>query len=599
MSDYAAPLKDMEFVINELGNLARLAELPGFEDASADLVAAVLGEAGKLAAEVLAPLNRIGDTQGSRLVDGIVHTPDGWKDAYQVFVDGGWSGIGFDAEHGGQGLPALVCAAVHEMWDAANLSFSLCPMLTQSAAETIMRHGSAEQRARFVPKLISGEWAGAMSLTEPQAGSDLSAVRTRAIPAGDHYLLSGQKIYITYGDHDLTENIVHLVLARTPDAPPGVKGISLFIVPKRLGNGTGTAWEGNDVTCVSLEHKLGIHASPTAVLSYGERGGAIGYLVGQEHHGLEYMFTMMNIARHAVGLEGLAIAERARQQAVGYARQRIQGRPIGNKQSDRVPIIHHPDVRRMLLGMKAQIEAMRAVAYVAAAHFDWSRHSLDDKAREKHQARLDFLTPIVKGWCTELGSEIADLGLQVHGGMGYIEETGAAQHLRDARITRIYEGTTGIQANDLVGRKVLRDGAATARSVIDDMRRTASDIAGAPGAGLDDVRHALNGGIAAVAATTDWMVEAASRDPRLPAAAAVSYLMLWGTVLGGWQMARAAGAAAKRLALAPVPGDAEFLRSKLATARFYALHNIPRALALRDVIIEGSDAVLDTAAEPD
>ena len=422
MTSYAPPISDMEFVLNELAELESVAALPGLEQATPDLVSAILEESGKLTSEVLAPLNQNGDRQGSRLVDGKVQTPDGWKEAYDAFIKGGWNGLAMDPDYGGQGLPWLLATAVQEMWHASNMSFGLCPLLTQAAVEAILTHGSEQQKQLFVPKLVAGTWAGTMNLTEPQAGSDLSAVRTKAVPEGDHYLLSGQKIFITYGEHELTENIIQLVLARTPDAPPGVKGISLFIVPKYTLKDDGSVHERNDVRCVSLEHKLGIRGSPTAVLAYGDKGGAVGYLVGEENSGLEYMFTMMNLARLAVGIEGLAIAERAYQQARDYAKERIQGRPLGAHEGDRVAILHHPDVRRMLMTMRANVEATRALALVAAASLDASRRHPDEKVRAAHQRRLDLLVPMVKAWSTDLGIETTSLGIQVHGGMGYIEE---------------------------------------------------------------------------------------------------------------------------------------------------------------------------------
>ncbi|MBI3936883.1 MAG: acyl-CoA dehydrogenase, partial [Betaproteobacteria bacterium] len=446
MSTYTAPLADMRFVIKELVGLDRIAALPGCEEASAEVVDAVLEEAGKFASEVLAPLNPIGDREGARLENGRVFAPPGFKEAYRKFIEGGWNGLSGRPEHGGQGLPHLVATPVAEMWNSANLAFCLCPMLTSGVLEALRLHGSAEQQSRYLPKLTSGEWCGTMNLTEPQAGSDLSAVRTRAIPEGDHYRIHGTKIFITWGEHDLAENIAHLVLARTPGAPEGVKGISLFIAPKFLVNPDGSPGERNDIRCVSIERKLGIHASPTCVLAYGDGKGAIGHLVGEENHGLEYMFTMMNHARLAVGVEGVAIAERAHQQALAYAKTRVQGWEVGQRSGDRVTIIHHPDVRRMLLSMKAQTEAMRALAYAAAAALDQAKHQPDPAERRRQQALVDLLTPLVKGWCTEQAVEIASTGIQVHGGVGFVEETGAAQLLRDARITTIYEGTTGIQA---------------------------------------------------------------------------------------------------------------------------------------------------------
>ena len=590
---YTAPIRDMEFVLTELADLAGIAGLPGYEQATPDLVSAVLEEAGKLAAEVLAPLNQIGDRDGSHAVDGEVRTPAGWKEAYRKFVEGGWNGLPLTPDYGGQGLPWLVATAVNEMWHAANMAFSLCPMLTQAAVEAIVTHGSAEQKALYLPPLISGDWTGTMNLTEPQAGSDLSAVRTKAVPQGDHYLISGQKIFITYGDHDLTDNIVHMVLARLPDAPAGVKGISLFIVPKHTVTKDGKLHERNDVRCVSLEHKLGINASPTAVLAFGDSGAATGYLVGEKNRGLEYMFTMMNLARLGVGVEGLGIAERAYQQARAYAKERVQGRAPNGPADERTTIIHHPDVRRMLMTMKAQIEAMRALAYVAAAAFDRSVHEPDEDERRRQHDLVDLLTPVVKGWCTELAVEIASLGVQVHGGMGYIEETGASQHLRDARITTIYEGTTGIQANDLVGRKVIRNGGVAARELIDTMKDDTGELARVSNRAVNDVRNALVDGIEVFSEATDWLLASNERDPRLPAAASVPYLRLLGTVAGGWQMARAALAAHRKLE--GEAGDVEFYKAKLVTARFYAEQIMPQASALLQVITRGSGATLELA----
>ena len=590
MSDYTAPLQDMKFVINELVGLADVSSLPDFGEVTPELVDQVLDEAGKFAAEVLGPLNVVGDKQGSRLADGKVTTPPGFKDAYRQFVEGGWNGLAGPVDFGGQGLPHIVSIPVSEMWNGSNLAFSLCPMLTSGVQEAMMRHGTPEQQRRYLGKLTSGEWAGTMNLTEPQAGSDLSAVRTRAVPEGDHYRLYGTKIFITWGEHDCAENIIHLVLARTPDAPEGVKGISLFIVPKFLVNADGSLGERNDVKCVSLEHKLGIHASPTAVLAYGDTTGAIGYLVGEENRGLSYMFTMMNHARLGVGVEGVAIAERAYQHALAYAKTRVQGRETGEQGGDRVTIIHHPDVRRMLLSMKAQTEAMRALAYTAAAALDQSRHNPDKTGRAKNQALLDLLTPIVKAWSTEQAVEIASTGVQVHGGMGFIEETGAAQFLRDARITTIYEGTTGIQANDLIGRKVGAEKGATMRALIGEMRQFAGGIAESGDADLAAIRAALGDGIDALAQATDWVVATHAADPKATAASAVPYLKLAGTVLGGFQMARAASIA--RLKLDAKEGDAEYYRGKVATARFYADHLLPLAASYRHTVVKGAASVL-------
>src|SRR5574337_460096 len=494
MSEYHAPLADMTFVLNELAGLADIAKLPGFEDATPDTVAAILDEASRFATEVLDPLNASGDREGSRLTaDGTVQTPQGFRDAYLRYIENGWNGLTKPVEFGGQGLPQLVAAAVEEMWHAANMAFDLCPLLTQGAIEAIDLCGTSEQKSSFLPPMVAGKWTGTMNLTEPQAGSDLAAVRTRAVPQADgSYRLFGQKIFITFGEHDYTENIIHLVLARLPDAPAGVKGISLFIVPKVLVNADGSLGARNDVHCVSLEHKLGIHASPTAVLAYGDHGGATGYLVGEANRGLEYMFIMMNLARFSVGMEGGGLSGRAYQRAVAYARDRVQGRTLTGGVAGAATIIGHPDVRRMLMTMRAYTEAMRAIGYVTAAAMDRARRSPDAAVRKVQQARVGVLIPIVKGWCTETAQKVASLGLQVHGGMGYIEETGAAQYYRDVRIITIYEGTTGIQANDLVGRKTLRDGGAAARAVVAE----ADEVARACAAHGDGSLAAIGGELA-------------------------------------------------------------------------------------------------------
>ncbi len=591
MLEYAAPVRDMQFVISELVGLARVQQLPGCEEVTEDLVTAVLDEAARLAAEVLAPLNRSGDLEGCRL-DGItVHTPAGWRAAYQAFCDGGWGALAMNPNYGGQGLPKLVATAVAEMWDSANMAFALCPLLTGGAIEAIEHHGSDTLRAQYLEKLISGSWTGTMNLTEPQAGSDLSAVRTRAVPEGDHYLITGQKIFITYGEHDLTENIVHLVLARLPDAPPGTRGISLFVVPKFLIEADGSLGRRNDLRCVSIEHKLGIHGSPTAVMSYGDQGGAVGYLVGEVNRGLMHMFTMMNAARHAVGREGLAVAEGAYQHALKYARTRVQGQVPGG--AERATIVEHGDVRRMLMTMKSQIEAMRALAYVCAVEYDVAARHPDSAVAARAERRGDLLTPIVKGWSTETGQELASLGVQVFGGMGFVEETGAAQYLRDARITTIYEGTTGIQAGDLVGRKTLRDGGVAMRELLDDMRATLLDLAGANG-NVAVVRNALETSVSDLTGAYQWLL-ASAPDPRLSAAASVPYLRLCGIVCGGWLLADAAGIA--EAALSAGSGDAAFYRAKLATAEFYARHILPLTGALARIIIDGSTSLaeLDTA----
>ncbi len=594
MTTYFAPTREMRFVIEELAGREQIAGLPGFEEAGADLVEAVLEEAGRLAAEVLAPLNKSGDEQGSRLEDGEVKTPEGFAGAYRQFVEGGWNGLSLPEDHGGQGLPELLGTAVHEMWNAANMSFALCPMLTAGAVEALRHHGSEAQQALYLEKLVSGEWTGTMNLTEPQAGSDLSAVRTRAVPEGDHYRIQGQKIYITWGEHDVAENIIHLVLARTPDAPEGVKGISLFLVPKYQVNPDGSLGERNDIRCVSLEHKMGIHASPTCVLAFGDEGGALGYLVGEENRGLAHMFTMMNEARLKVGLQGLAIADRAYQQALAYARDRVQGRPAGAKGGERVSIIHHPDVRRMLLSMKSQVEAMRGLCYTTAAAMDLAKHHPDAGQARSAQARVDLLIPVVKGWCTELGVEIASLGVQVHGGMGYIEETGACQHLRDSRIATIYEGTTGIQAQDLVGRKLTQDGGESMRALIGAMRQTLAALEAGDDAHLGVIHAALTEAVAALEEATRWVLATVGEDLPAVLAQSVSYMMLVGYVAGGWQLARGALVAARKAAA----GEAvDFHRGKLLTARFYAEQSLPRARALAATVMSGGAATMELAEE--
>ena len=584
MAEYTAPLRDMQFVINELIGMPRVQELAGFDEISTDLTDAVLEEAAKFATQVLSPLNRVGDTTGSRLEGDVVHTPPGWRAAYAAFCEGGWNGLANNPEFGGQGLPKVVATAVGEMWDAANMAFGLCPMLTAGAIEAIEQHGNDHLRETFLAKLIAGAWTGTMNLTEPQAGSDLSAVRSRAVPNGDHYLISGQKIYITYGEHDLTDNIVHLVLARLPDAPAGTRGISLFAVPKVLVNADGSLGRRNDLRCVSLEHKLGIHGSPTAVMSYGDNGGAVGYLVGELNRGLMHMFTMMNAARHAVGREGVAIAERAYQQALLYARERVQGRAEGA--GPRSTIIEHPDVKRMLMTMKCQIEAMRALSYLCAVEYDTAQLHPDAARRARAERRGDLLTPIVKAWCTETGVQLTSLGMQVHGGMGYIEETGAAQYLRDARITPIYEGTTGIQAGDLVGRKTLRDGGQAMGELIADMRATILSMRSLTGTAAQ-VRDALAVAVDQLETVVAWLCASAA-DPRLSASAAVSYLQLAGLVCGGWMMAEAAA----RSAAAEQRND-DFYRAKLTAAGFYSLQLLPQAGALAQIIVHGSSSIAD------
>jgi len=584
---YNAPLRDMRFVLTELIGLDRVAALPGYESIEPELVDAVLEEASKFARDVLAPINQSGDRQGARWHDGAVTTPDGFADAYARYVAGGWNALSCDPEYGGQGVPAVVSAAVEEMWHAANMAFGLCPLLTRGAIEAMHLCGTPSQKERYLHKLVEGAWTGTMNLTEPQAGSDLSAVRTRAVPDGEQFRIFSQKIYITYGEHDMAENIIHLVLARLPDAPEGVRGISLFVVPKMLVNADGSLGARNDVRCVSIEHKLGIHGSPTAVLAYGDNDGAVGELVGEPNRGLEYMFVMMNAARFQVGLEGLAIGERAWQQALSYARDRVQGTEAGVRGGGKVSIIHHADVRRMLMSMKAQTEAMRALAYVTAFALDTAARHSDPAVRAQAQARADLLIPVVKGWCTESSIEIASTGVQVHGGMGFIEDTGAAQHLRDARITTIYEGTTGIQANDLVGRKIARDGGAAARVALAEMR---ADAALLPGDGeLGAIRAGLETGIGLLASCIDWVAETHASDPQATGAGAVPLLKLFGIVAGGWQAARAALAAQGRLG---TNIDREFYQAKIGTARFYADHVLAQAHRLAHTVLHGAAGVM-------
>ena len=589
MSTYTAPVQDMQFVIKDLVGLADITAMPDCAEVTADLVDAVLEEAGKFASEVLDPLNRSGDQHGVRLADSQVASSPGFKEAYRQFIAGGWNGLSGETAFGGQGLPHVVAMPVQEMWNSSNMAFCLCPMLTSGVLAALELTGSDEQKEKYLHKLTAGEWTGTMNLTEPQAGSDLSAVRTRAVPEGDHFLLKGTKIFITWGEHDMAENIIHLVLARTPTAPEGVKGISLFIVPKFMVNADGSLGERNDVKCVSIEHKMGINASPTCVLAYGDNKGAVGYLVGEENRGLEYMFIMMNHARLGVGLEGVAIAERAYQHAREYAKTRVQGRSIGQKSGDRVTIIHHPDVKRMLLTMKAQTEAMRAVAYSASAALDKANHHPDDKERRRNQALVDFLIPIVKGWCTEQCIEVASIGVQIHGGMGFIEETGAAQYLRDARITTIYEGTTGIQAADLVGRKTGFEKGATAFGLIAEMRKLDAELAASKSADVGAARENLQRAIDGLAAATQWVVDTFPKEPNAVAAVSVPFLKLWGTVAGGWLMGRAALIADAKLAAG---GDADFCRAKIATARFYAEHILPQAAGLASAVTGGSSSVL-------
>ncbi|MBL8659803.1 MAG: acyl-CoA dehydrogenase [Rhodospirillales bacterium] len=591
MADYRAPLSDIRFVINELAEFESVRAVSGNDDLGTELVDAILDEADRFASEVLAPLNAVGDRTGCVLENGVVRTPPGFREAYRQFVEGGWNGMQFAPEYGGQGLPHLVATAVGEMWTSANMAFGLCPMLTQAAAEALSSHGSEALKAKYLARLVSGEWAGTMNLTEPQAGSDLARVRTRAVPDDNGaYRITGQKIYITFGEHDLTENIIHLVLARLPDAPDGVRGLSLFLIPKFHVGADGALGARNDLRCVSLEHKLGINGSPTAVMSYGDNGGAIGYLVGEENRGLELMFTMMNTARLAVGLEGVGISERAYQDAKAYALERVQGRDLGSDDPAPVPIARHPDVQRMLMSMKSQTEAGRALAYAVAAHSDIAEHHPDPDIRRRRQQMVDLLTPVVKAWSTDVGIEVASTAIQVFGGMGYIEESGVPQHLRDARIATIYEGTNGIQASDLVGRKVARDGGAAAATLIAELRGIDGELAAA-GAQVAPIRRWLGRGLDDLAAATAWLVETHAAQPRRAAAVAVHYLRLMGIVAGGGLMAKAALHAVRHLETGE--GDPAFWRAKIVTARFFAEVYLTRSGALRLLVTEGWGALED------
>jgi 3-(methylthio)propanoyl-CoA dehydrogenase len=597
MSEYVAPLKDITFLLKHVVGLERVGKLPGCEDVTEDMVAAILDEIGKLATNVLSPLNRSGDKEGAKWNNGAVATPKGFKEAYWQYAEGGWSALSGPTEFGGQGLPHSVAIPVSEIIGSANMAFKLCPLLTNGAVDALEEHASQEIKEKFLPKMVAGEWTGTMNLTEPQAGSDLALVRSKATPQPDGtYKIFGQKIFITYGEHDYTENIIHLVLARIEGAPEGVKGISLFVVPKNLVNADGSVGARNDVQCVSIEHKLGIHASPTCVMAYGDNGGATGYLVGEANRGLEYMFVMMNAARLGVGLEGVSIAERAYQHAIVWARERVQGRPttpvpakFGDKPKS-VPIIFHPDVKRMLLTMRAYAEATRALIYWTANCLDVAERSTDEAEKRMHQALVDLMIPIVKGWSTEAGIDVTSLGIQIHGGMGFVEETGAAQYYRDSRISAIYEGTTGIQANDLVGRKVGREGGQTALALIKEMEKLVPALDSAGDVNLKAFAKALNAGIKEFKRATEWIVEVFPANPGAVNAGAVHYLKLAGTVCGGWMMGRAALIASQQLARGE--GDADFLKAKIITTRFYGDHIITLATGFADAITTGADSVL-------
>jgi len=586
---YIAPVKDYLFNLQHIAGLDQIAQMPGFEDAGLETAQAVIEECARFNQEVTAPLNWEGDLKPSSWKDGTVTTTPGFKEAYRQYREAGWQGLQHPSDFGGQNLPKAIGAACVEILNAANLSFALCPLLTDGAIEALLTAASDELKATYLDKLISGEWTGTMNLTEPQAGSDLAAVRTRAEPQADGtYKVFGTKIYITYGEHDMADNIVHLVLARVQGAPEGVKGISLFVVPKFLVNADGSLGARNDVHCVSIEHKMGIKASPTAVLQYGDHGGAVGYLVGQENRGLEYMFIMMNAARYAVGMQGIATAERAYQKAVQYARDRVQSRPVDGSLPKAGPIIHHPDVRRMLMTMRAYTEGCRAMATVAAAAYDAAHHHPDAEVRKDNQAFYEFLVPLVKGYSTEMSIDVASLGVQIHGGMGFIEETGCAQYYRDAKILTIYEGTTAIQANDLVGRKTARDGGAGAKSIAAQIAKTEAELAASGNADAQAMAKRLKAAREAFVDVVEFIAANTRSNPNAAFSGSVPYLLLTGNLVAGWQMGRALLVALTAEAQAQ---DAAFMAAKVTTARFYADHILSKVPGMRDSIVEGADSV--------
>ena len=589
MSNYAAPLKEINFVLNEVADINRVYNQARFAESNADLIASILEEGAKFASGVLDPLNTVGDLIGSTIVDKHVRETSGFSEAYQKFIEGGWTALPCNPEYGGMGLPESIGIAAMEMWSAANLSFALCPMLGQGAIEALQSHASDQLRDTYLAKMVSGEWTGTMNLTESQAGSDLASIRTKAVPADDHYLISGTKIFITWGDHQMTENIIHLVLARVEGAPEGVRGISLFVVPKFLVEESGEPGAHNDVYALSMEHKIGIHGSPTCVMSYGENSaGAVGFLVGEENMGLSYMFTMMNHARLNVGVEGVALSDRAYQQAVSYASDRVQGKPPVSDQNTEVsknsPIIDHPDVKRMLMLMRSLTEGSRALCYLTAVNFDLG-HGGSDAGAEAALARAELLTPIAKAWSTEVSQEVTSLGVQVHGGMGYIEETGAAQLMRDARITTIYEGTTGIQANDFIGRKVLRDGARELARLLVNVRSTL--VSAKEHDALVNVVTALESSIVELEQVTEWLIRQGKEDPVLTSTAAFNYLMGAGTCIAGWLLAKSAV-----ISLEKINNDPDFYRSKIITCRFFASHVLPRSASYFTAVRSSGEADL-------
>ncbi|MGE5331443.1 MAG: acyl-CoA dehydrogenase [Nitrospirota bacterium] len=592
---YTAPVKDMLFDMQHLANIEQIAQIPGFEDAGFDTAQAVLEECARFTEGVLAPLNFEGDKNPSSWKDGVVTATPGFKDAFRQLTEGGWQGLQHPQDFGGQGLPKTIGAACMEMLNSANMSFALCPLLTDGAIEALLTAGSDELKATYLEKLISGQWTGTMNLTEPQAGSDLALVRTKAEPQPDGtYKVFGTKIFITWGEHDMAENIVHLVLARVQGAPEGVKGISLFVVPKFLVNPDGSLGARNDAHCVSIEHKLGIKASPTAVLQFGDHGGAVGYLVGQENRGLEYMFIMMNAARYGVGIQGIAIAERAYQKAVQYAKDRVQSRPVDGSINASAAIIHHPDVRRMLMTMRATTEGCRAMAAVAAAAYDAAHHHPDAQVRKDNATFYEFMVPLVKGYSTEMSIEVASLGVQVHGGMGFIEETGAAQYYRDAKILTIYEGTTAIQANDLVGRKTARDGGQSARAIAAQIEATEGQLRASGTAAALSMAARLEAARKAYLDVVDFVCGGAKASPNAVFAGSVPYLMLAGNLVAGWQLGRSLLVAQELLHTGQ---DEAFMRAKITTAQFYAEHVLVKAPGLRDSIVDGAASVTALALE--
>tara|TARA_B100000315_G_scaffold260627_1_gene323522 strand:+ start:5674 stop:7458 length:1785 start_codon:yes stop_codon:yes gene_type:complete len=592
MTDFQAPVQDLRFALSHIADIENIATFSGYEDATPDIIDAIIEESGKFAEQVLAPLNHSGDQQGCRLENGIVHTPDGFKEAFQQMSESGWHGISLPQEFGGQGLPYVLTIAATEMWSSANMAFCLVPQLAQSATELLVEHGSESQKATYLPNFVSGKWVTTMNLTEPQAGTDLNLLRTKAVQDGDHYKISGQKIFITGGDNDLAENIIHLVLARTPDAPPGLKGISLFAVPKFLINDDGSLGQRNDLKCVSLEHKMGIHGSPTCVMSYGDNDGAVGHLIGEENQGLICMFTMMNLTRLLVGIQGPGIGERAYQQAANYAKERLQG---SDSSGETVPIAEHPDVKRMLLDMKAKTEACRAITIYTAACIDRSKRAPTDAERALFHSRLELMTPIAKAWCSNIGIDIASTGIQVHGGTGYIEETGAAQHYRDIRITAIYEGANGIQAKDLVGRKVIRDKGEALAILTVEIRDLANSLLSSDNEDLKIIGQRLSESLDHLTAATDWILKNGGDDMAAVFAGAATFLELLGTVAGGWLLAKSAASAAALMD--QDNADKKFLQAKILSGRYYADYQLSRCSSLKSSLFDGADTILRFDAE--